>query len=194
MQAMFLNLLKMNKIIKYVLATAFLTCFLLLNSFSLKSGEDIDVRDLSYKERIFVGGYIGLQFGSYTFIDVSPLAGYRITNRISAGIGGTYQYMNDNYWGYGSTNIFGGSLFARISIIPQLFVHGEFEMLNLESGYFTENPEKRFWEENYLLGLGYRQKISEKSSFNIMLLYNFNQDSYVYYQNPIFRFSIEVGL
>lgn len=173
----------------------FFTTFILFTTqlFANNNDDDYDVRDLDFKERIFFGGYIGLQFGDFTFVDISPIAGYRITNKLSAGIGLTYQYFHDRFFGYG-THTFGGSTFARFLIIPQAFVYAEYEMLNLESTYFFEDNGNRFWEYNYFLGAGYRQRIGSRAFFNIMLLYNFNDDSFVYFQNPIFRFSIEVGL
>ncbi len=157
------------------------------------NNDEADVKDLPFKERLFVGGYLGLQFGTHTFIDVSPIAGYRLTNSLSAGIGLTYQYYYDRYVGLGS-HTFGGNTFARILIIPQVFVQAQYEILNIDPSYFDHANEDRIWEENYLLGGGYRQQIGEKAFLNIMALYNFNHESSVYYQNPIFRFSIEIGL
>ncbi len=154
--------------------------------------DEPDVRDMKFKERLFVGGYIGLLFGDYTFINISPIAGYRLTNRLSAGLGLTYQYFQDRFFGYG-THTFGGNTFARFVVIPQAFIYAEYEMLNLESSYFFKDGN-RFREYNYFLGAGYRQKIGRKAYFNLMLLYNFNDDSFIYFQNPVLRFSIEVGL
>lgn len=156
--------------------------------------DEIDVQDLSHKERIFVGGYLGLQIGSYTFVEVSPIVGYRLTNRIDAGIGSTYQYSR-GYLQDSGTHTFGGSGFARFSILPQVFLHGEYELLNLETPLaLNEQEDDRMWEENYFLGAGYRVRVGEKAFFNLMVLYNFNQDSHVYFQNPVYRFSVEVDL
>lgn len=157
--------------------------------------EEPDVRDMTTRERIFVGGSLGLQFGTVTSIIIAPQVGYRFTNRISAGVGGTYQYLNDRQFGRNfSTSIYGGSVFARYLVIPQAFVHGEYERLSLSSVRFEPGSERqRIWEDNYFLGPGYRRRLGANSYFNLMLLYNFTQ-SQVYYERYIFRFSIDVGL
>ncbi len=158
------------------------------------NNDEPDVRDMSFRERLFAGGSLGFSISDYaTFVDVSPIMGFRITNRISAGVGLNYHYYHERVMGRG-THIYGGKTFARVLIIPQVFVYGEYEMLNLESLYFGVNNNNRFWEKNYFLGAGYRQQIGPKAFFNIMALYNFNDNSSVYFQNPLLRFSIEVGL
>lgn len=158
--------------------------------------DEEDVRDLPIKERFFIGLSAGASFSSLeTSVVVSPLLGYRFTNRLAAGIGGTYQYYYDkSFGGLFSTHIYGYSVFARFLIIPQIFVYGEFESLNMTSRGTQIGEPQRIWENNYLLGPGYRIKIGRKAYFNIMVLYNFNQSSSIYFQNPIFRFNIEFGL
>jgi hypothetical protein len=176
----------------------YLFCILIfLNPLHLSAQEEEpDVRDMSTRERIFVGGFIGMQFGTITSVNVSPIVGYRITNRLSAGIGGTYQYHNDRSFGQSfTTSIYGGGLFARFRVVDQVFLHAEYERLSLESFRFGGEVERaRFWEDNYFLGVGYRLRLGERVFFNIIVLYNFNQDSQAYFQNPILRFGVDVGL
>lgn len=174
--------------------------FLILLGFSqlmARAEEEPDVREMKVRERIFVGGFIGLQLGTQTAVNISPLVGYRISNRLSAGVGGTYQYYNDRFFGQSrSTHLYGYSAFARFRVIPRAFLHAEYERISLQSRVDQLGPEfgARVWEENFLLGAGYRQPLSDRVNFNLMLLYNFNTKSSVYYQNPIFRFGIDVSL
>ncbi|TVQ92315.1 MAG: hypothetical protein EA393_03950 [Bacteroidetes bacterium] len=174
---------------------------LIISPYNVFADEE-DVRDLPTRERIFVGGYIGLQIGTVTAIVVSPTIAYRFTNRLTMGLGGTYQYYRDRGWGISpefssSTNIFGGSAFARYSITPQFFGHIEYEALNLDSqmGFSLDSTnEDRFWEHNFFAGGGYRAPLSPRAFLNLMVLYNFNSESVVYYQNPILRIGLDVRL
>jgi hypothetical protein len=188
----------------YKLSLAFL---LLVIPFSLFADEDDDVRDLPIRERILLGGNLSLQIGNInTYVVISPNIGYRLTNRLTSGLGLTYQYYRNTGLGAmtGSTSvlhIYGGSLFTRYHILPYIFAHAEYEALNLDSqmGWLvnpeTQGSQTRFWEHNYLLGGGYRARLGERASLNLMLLYNFNQNSLVYHgQNPIFRFGIDVRM
>jgi hypothetical protein len=175
---------------------------MLILPFQAIADDEENVRDLPSRERIYVGGYIGLQIGTITAIVVSPTVAYRFTNRLTMGVGGTYQYYRDRGWGVSpefsaSTNIFGGSVFARYNITRQIFAHTEFEALNLDSqmGFGTGSSlDGRFWEYNYFAGGGYRTPLGPRAYLNLMILYNFNSESVVHYQNPVFRFGLDVRL
>jgi hypothetical protein len=158
--------------------------------------EEPDVREMTTKERIFVGGFVGLQFGTFTSVSVNTLAGYRITNRISAGFGGTYMYANDRYWQQSLTShTYGGSLFARFRIIDKAFIHAENEWLNVVSrADQLEEGRRRISERNFLLGPGYGFSLSPRARLNILLLYNFNENSQVYFDNPFFRVGLDISL
>lgn len=182
----------------------FILPLLLLSLFSFKvmADDEKDVKDLPVRERIYIGGYLGLQIGTITSVNISPTVAYRFTNRITGGVGGTYQYYRDRGWGlnpdyYNATHIFGGSVFTRYNITRQFFAQAEYEALNLDSqmGYGLDNISgNRFWEQNYFLGGGYRAMLGPRAFLNLMLLYNFNNQSVVYYQNPIFRIGVDVRL
>jgi hypothetical protein len=179
-------------------------CLLILVPFNVLADDDEpDVRDLPTRERIIVGGNLGLQIGNIsTVVIISPSIAYRVTNRLTSGLGLTYQYYRNRGWGSMSgftsvTHLYGGSLFSRYSITRQIFAHAEFESLSLDSqmGWRTAPEEGgRFWEQNYFLGGGYRAPIGPRAALNIMLLYNFNSNSVVYFQNPIFRFGVDINL
>jgi hypothetical protein len=145
----------------------------------------------NFKDRLFTGGNIGLQFGTVTFIDVSPLIGYRITDKISAGVGATYQYYRykDRFYDF-STNVYGGRVFGRYFFTEYLFGHAEYEYLNLEAFDFFR---RRVDVNSVLVGAGYFQRFSENSGVTAMLLYNFTEDRYTPYINPIFRIGFNIG-
>lgn len=159
--------------------------------------EDPHVRDIPFKERIFVGGFLGLQLGTFTSINFSAHTGIRITNRLSAGFGGSYQFANDKWLGESYTShTYGGNVFARFRVIGDGFIHAENEWLNLQSRLDLEDPvnRQRISEQNQLLGVGYGLRMSPRARFNILVLYNFNTKSQAYFDNPFFRAGIDIYL
>ncbi len=153
------------------------------------------------KSRLFTGGNLGLQFGTYTVIDMSPIVGYYFTNKFSAGVGLIYQYyaFKDNVYPLNNfrTNIYGAKTFIRFYIIQSIFAHGEYEALNLETQFFDpsnlRHQTPRFFVHSILLGGGYRQAIGDYSSLNLMLLYNINETIDSPYRNPIIRVGFDIG-
>lgn len=150
-------------------------------------------------DRIYVGGGLGAQFGNVTMIDISPLVGYRVTDRFSAGLGITYQYFRIRDSGYTySTSIYGGRTFARFAVFDFLFLHSEFEMLNWEcprlepTGYTSE----RLWVPGLLLGGGLWQSFGDSGSgLYAMALYNVLYDDCSPYNSPlVLRIGVAFGL
>lgn len=144
--------------------------------------------------KLFFGGNIGLQFGRETFIEFSPLIGYRISENFSAGIQILYTYYRSNVLNI-STSIYGNSYFARYYFSNSIFAHTEYQWMSLESEYF--NPyligiQKRFIIHNFYLGGGYRIRIGERSYMSIIILYNLNQSQYSPYENPLIRINFEL--
>ncbi|MBA3706651.1 MAG: hypothetical protein H0W84_12350 [Bacteroidetes bacterium] len=144
-------------------------------------------------DKVFVGGNIGLQFGTVTFAEISPLVGYRFTDKISAGIGATYQYYHykDKFYDF-ETNVYGGRVFGRYFFTDFLFAHAEYEYLNLEA--FDFFPRRRVDVGSVLAGVGYIQRFSKNSGIVAMILYNFTESAYTPYTNPIIRIGVNIGL
>jgi hypothetical protein len=147
----------------------------------------------TFKERIILGGNFGIQFGSITLIDVSPQVGYRISDRLIAGVGATYQYYDDNYYHY-STNIFGGRTFLRYYVFRNFFAHAEYELLNYEPYYTSPFESGRVNVNSYLVGGGYTQQIGGNSFIGFEILWNLNETQYTLYNNPIIRIGFGMGL
>ncbi len=139
----------------------------------------------SLTDHLVYGGNIGLNFGNVTSISVSPMVGYKVTDKFTPGIGLTYNYLRFNYPGYitESTHIYGGSLWARYYILDNIFLHGEYESLNGEWDPYVR-PNYRYYLNSALIGGGYRESIGGFSSY-VLVLYNVTYSEDSPYANPL---------
>ena len=159
-----------------------------------------------YQEsKFFFGGNLGLSFGSYTYIELAPLAGYKITPRLRAGIGPKYMYVKqrNSY----ETSIYGAKVFASFTIFKDLsetihinlgdiFIHVENEVLSLEKIYYdTTNyvyfKGDRNWYNIPLVGGGMRFPIGERAGFSLYVLWGLSSNAELLYSNPEVRFSFD---
>jgi len=124
------------------------------------------------KDRMYYGGNFSLQFGNVTFIDISPLAGAMITDRYSAGVGATYQYMNFRWLNTGGSSVYGGRVFNRYNITQNFFAHGELETLNATFHNPARDRIERDWVPGLFVGGGYFSPFGARGGMNIMVLYN----------------------
>lgn len=151
---------------------------------------------LPFKERLFYGGGFGLQFGNTTLIDVSPLIGYKITQKLGVGLNFSYKYYRlKNFYGNDIPliiNVAGGSLFARYLILENIFAHAEYEKLIYRTKTLTSGADIQAYT-SILVGAGYRQMMSERASMNLMILWNLNDTPDSPYTNPIIRMGFSVG-
>lgn len=150
----------------------------------------------SFWDRVYLGGNIGAQFGSVTFLDLSPNMGVYLTKnrRLSAGLGITYQYLNVNDGGTKyDTHTFGGRLFGRYIIWKGITAQAEFEMLSLEC-YRQYYGLQRKWIPGLLLGGGYTQSIGGRAGISFLVFYNFLQSECTPYRNPVMRLGFNIGI
>jgi hypothetical protein len=146
-----------------------------------------------YQEsKFFFGGNLGLSFGDYTYIEVAPLAGYKITPRLWAGLGPKYMYWK--YRDYYETSLYGLKSFASFTIfqnmsetihinLGDLYAYLENEVLNCDP-YLDGN---RQWVDVFLVGGGLRFPIGNRSGISIMLLWDITQNPLYHYTNPEMR-------
>lgn len=130
--------------------------------------------DASFSERIYFGGGFGFSASNYaTVLNLSPTAGYMFTNRLSGGVGVIYQYVNYKSIDL-STHNYGGRLFSRYNITPQLFGYGEYEAINYEYATIVGNEfsTKRKLSPALFLGAGYFQPFGNRGGISLMLLFN----------------------
>jgi long-subunit fatty acid transport protein len=171
-------------------------------------------------QKLIVGGGLGLGFGDITSIAVSPVIGYRFTDKISAGIGLGFQYyrVKDYFLVYNGVSgqqeyfplkstFFYPSIWGRYVIYNNIFVHleAEYDMQKFKAYETDSDPNSStyglpvpynvtFNSPALLVGGGLRQPITDRSSLVIIALYDVIQDKYSPYKNRIdFRIGFNVG-
>jgi len=192
-----------------VFIKAGLLLVVLIISFATASGQQADVPfenqrtskvRPTFRERLFYGGNLGLQFGTFTDIQVSPVIGLWVLPRIGVAVGPNFRYYKDPF---NSTVIYGGKSYIEYlflqdihNIIPLgihagLFLHFEDEVLSLESGVFRDPASTgRFTTNTLLAGGGVRQPLGQRSSLNLTFLWALNDSGYGIYSNPEIRISV----
>ncbi len=155
-------------------------------------GEDDNYRP-PFVDKLVVGGNLGIQFGNFTFLDLSPMVGYKVLERVHLGVGGTYRYYRERDPQSSSTlraNIMGGSVWGRGFLFPNLFAHVEYEGLRME---VIGGTRRRGILMNYaLVGGGYTQQFGQRLSTMVTFLFPVYSRStipnYSIYRIPVIRF------
>jgi hypothetical protein len=165
--------------------------------------------------KLIVGGGLGLSFGDYTSISISPIVGYRFTDHFAAGIGMGYQYLKikdyiqltdlnqvTSYYDYKSS-IFSPSVWTRYLITDNIFAHVEYEhnFMSFQNFRFAQNGsgniesyQEKLNAPSLLVGGGFRSAIGDHASFTIAVLYDVIQDDNSPYKNRIFpRIGFNLG-
>jgi hypothetical protein len=151
-------------------------------------------------DRLFFGGNFGLQFGTITDIQVSPVVGLWVLPRLAVAAGPDYRFYK---YRSEKTNIYGGKAYSQFVVIKDIssflpigantgiFLHLEDELLSLESSFWKNPPltSKRFYMNTVLAGGGISQQMGKRSSLNIMVLWALNDSPYSIYGNPDIRVS-----
>ena len=144
-------------------------------------------------KKVFFGGSLGLSFGSYTSIRVYPMIGYKLTPKLSTGVKFMYEYAKHSS-SSNTYNNYGGSLFARYRIIPQIYVHAEYNYMNYQ-GYNYINEGYRYAVPYLFVGGGFVQRIGKNSYAYAEVLFDVLNDSNSPYNewNPFYSVGVSVG-
>jgi hypothetical protein len=145
----------------------------------------------SFKDNLVLGGGLDVRFGDYTVVGISPLIGYRITEKLLGGFNLTYRYFENNLPGMSySTSTYGIAPFLRYQIYGGLFAHVEYEAIYGEWDYQRD----AFWIDSFFVGGGYMVPIGNNGFFGLYLLWNLTEDpNYIIYSNPVVRTSFGFG-
>jgi hypothetical protein len=129
------------------------------------------------ESKVYYGGTLGLSFGSFFRLAVTPLVGYKLSPRASVGLKVQYEYTVDKRYAEEVTSHnYGGSVFARFIILPHVYAHAEFAEMSYKyaSGNYTS---ERQWVPFILLGGGYVQPISPRTALFVEVLFDVLQDA-----------------
>ena len=146
------------------------------------------------KKPVYYGGTVGLSFGDYFRISVAPLVGVYLSPKASVGGRFIYEYVEDKRFDPKLTSSnYGGSAFARYRLVPQAYAHAEFAYMSYE--YNSIVGSNREWVPFVLLGGGYVQPLSPKTSFFVEVLFDVLQDSKSPYEewNPWVSVGVAAG-
>ncbi|HZF99598.1 MAG TPA: hypothetical protein VEY71_01275 [Chitinophagales bacterium] len=174
---------------------------------------DVEQPKRPLKDRIFTGGGVVFNIGGGTIgtppntarytslvVGASPIVGYKLTEKLAAGVGATYVYYRMKSQGdVYTTNIYGGNVFGRYLVWKdQIFAHAEYGFVNWEVPTYDINLQTyRNTRRNvpYLnLGGGLRQPIARNSYLEIFVLYDVLHNEYSYNPIPLsYRAGVNIG-
>jgi hypothetical protein len=141
--------------------------------------------------RWFVGGMLGAGFSSYsTYVEVSPIVGYRVTPSFHLGTRFTYMYNSFRYCAgcpIYDTHNYGVSFLARYIFFKGIFAQAEYEILS-RSYYDLNDIERRVNVNGFFLGGGFFQNIGNRGFASFAILFNLIDDELSPYPNPVIRF------
>lgn len=149
-------------------------------------------------DHVSVGGGFGLQFGTLTFVAVSPLFNYRVTSDFTIGVGPMYQYVNNSDPVYGFTYSIYGARIRSFYCLPgrlnNVYIVGEYDILNVPD-YYSPFPQiTRATIEIPLAGIGIRRPIGTSSFYTLEFLYDFSNSALSPYANPVINAGLDFGI
>jgi hypothetical protein len=152
-----------------------------------------------FLSRLSPGGNFGAAFGTYSYLDISPMVTYAVTDRLSVGPGITYIYASQKVGGVRySSQTYGARALARFLAYQNFYVQGEVEGLNIlyyppiDPYTGIEPAARRIWIVSPLIGAGMRLPLGQRSGVFVTALYNLNYKAGQLYPSP-FIFRIGLG-
>lgn len=141
--------------------------------------------------RWFFNGNISPWIGNPTSINLSPLVGYRVTQRYLVGAGGIYNYFRQRT----SIEVFktysyGFRAFQNYLLTDQIFAGIEYDVLNYEPyNFITGETYGRRWAHVPLVGGGLTSRLGQSGRMFVSIMYNLNYTSRGPYGNIVPRLS-----
>ena len=147
----------------------------------------------AWRERIYYGGTVTLSFGNAMRIGIAPMLAYKITPKLSAGVEVGYEYVNYDDFDQSSHN-YGGSVFSRYRLIPQLYAHAEYQLVNYDIPTGI-NTSARETVPFLLVGGGFCQRVAPNTWGYVEVLVDVLQDDSSPYEDwdPVVSVGVGVG-
>lgn len=141
--------------------------------------KEIEFGQQPFIDRVRLGGSFGLSFGTYTNINLSPMAGYQITEKLVGGVGVTGMYFRSKYYGVNSI-YYGGRAFLMYAVVPMINIIAEYETMNVEADTFIKYDARK-WISSPMLGASYSQPINARftKAVHLTALFNFNYNNQI---------------
>jgi len=153
-------------------------------------------------QRLFFGGNFGLSFGDFTFINVSPQVGYRLSEKFSVGAQINFIYQSSKityapniydkseyaYVGLGIFGRFNPVRFLLLNVQPEMnYIWGKTKYVSVNNTY--ENKQQGKFVPSLLVGAGAAIPTGGRGALIAMIQYDVVQnDLSPYGRNPFFSF------
>jgi len=141
------------------------------------------------KDRFYGGGNLGAGFGALSYVNLSPLVGFKFTDRFSIGSRPSYQLVYEAA-SKNAYHVFGGSVLGRYRVFERAFVTTEYELLNVPNLSSGERVTIPYW----YVGAGYIYPVGQNVGFSSTILFDLLNATNAPVRWPVFRAGIVVGL
>ncbi len=149
------------------------------------------LEDKPFKNRLYLGGNLGIQSTDPFILDTNLQLGYWINKKWLGGVGIILreQFSNDSTSRITGDG-YGYSFFTRYDVPKGFFAWAEIERQIDRSLFSNEQEETRIWQSAYLVGVGREFKIGIVQMMS-MILYDFNYRNNDLNARPIvFKFGV----
>jgi hypothetical protein len=144
-------------------------------------------------ERVYYGGSVILSFGDVKRIGIYPMIAYKFSPKLSLGVEAGYEWLKfDNF--DETANNYGGSVFGNYRVLPQLYAHAEYQMINYEI-FTSPTTSDREWVPFLLVGGGFSKLMGRNTWAYVEVLFDvLNDDNSPYADGePIISVGVGVG-
>jgi hypothetical protein len=135
-----------------------------------------EMKDKPFVERLVPGISFQYQFRNSYLLDIYSYAGYRLTGRVTTGIGWNQRLARDpdnNYWNHKAA-IYGPRAFGDYRLGKGFNAHLESETMNTFVPYSRIDPDtgQREWVWSIMTGIKKEYRITKNLMGTVLVLYN----------------------